>query len=108
MFIDPFNFGHPVDYPFHTIPADLICFRQMVIQLAGEDEPFVHSRMMLFQICFAHSAIVADSLSRRIREVEIRKVVVAMQRIMDAIFNQFSLSSCNRSISLADLFPEMT
>jgi hypothetical protein len=50
----------------------------MVVQLTGKKKPFVQSGAMLLQVCFPHPAIVADSLPRRIREVEIRKVVVAM------------------------------
>ena len=79
LFVDSFSFGHPGDYLFHTIPADLICFHQMVVQLTGKKKPFVQSGAMFLQVSFPHPAIVADSLPRRIREVEIRKVVVAMQ-----------------------------
>ena len=89
LFIDAFSFSHLGDHPFHSILADLICFRQMIIQLAGEEKPFVQSGAMLLQVSFPHPAIVADSLPGRIREVEIRKVAVAMQGIMDASFGQF-------------------
>ena len=35
LFIDAFSFSHLGDHSFHTIPTDLICFRQMIIQLAS-------------------------------------------------------------------------
>ena len=41
LFIDAFSFSHLGDHPFHSIPADLICFRQMLIQLAGENQTSV-------------------------------------------------------------------
>lgn len=50
------------------------------------------------------SSIVADSLPRRIWEIEIRKVVVAMQSIMDAIFSYFFRETGDVDVLLSCVF----
>ena len=44
---------------------------------------------MLLQVVLAHSAIVADGLSGCFREFQIRKVIVSVQGVVDAVFSDF-------------------
>ena len=49
---------------------------------------------MLFQVSFPHPAIAADGLPGRIRELQVREIIVSVKRIMNAVLGYFLLQIC--------------
>ena len=81
---DTFILDHLADDSVHTLPTETVGFCQMVIQLPGDDEPFIQAGTMLLKVLFAHPAIAANGLCRGCGEFKIGKVIITLQGVVDS------------------------
>ena len=81
--IGPFQrLGHALplcdlfDEIFHLLVAGGVDFIEVLVQFLGKDKPLVYGRAVLFQISFVLSAIHSDVIFGRVRQGNVRVIVI--------------------------------
>ena len=69
-------FGDLGDEIFHLLIAGCVDFIEMLVQFLGKDKPLVYGRAVLFQISFVLSAIHSDVIFGRVRQGNVRVIVI--------------------------------
>jgi len=73
----------------------------MLLQLSGQEQPFIQPGAVLLQVRLPHPAIAAEGYRCLFWELQIGKVIVSVQGVMNTVLIQFSFHAFHSEILLS-------